>query len=86
MSFIVISNTTVVSLGNAIGLKLYTYGVLIVGMSQIEGKKPYANAGLKEGDRIILIDNKISNIEDLIETINNSKSEQVTIKYISDEL
>ena len=85
-----IPNTTVVTLRNKIGLKLYTVGVLIVGMNQIEGKKPYANEGLKEEDRLISLisidNNKISNIEDLIETENNSKGDQITIKYISDEL
>ncbi len=80
---IMIPNITVVTLGNAIGLKLYTDVVLIVGMSQIEGKKPYVSAGLKEGDRIISIDNKeISNTEDLIENINYLKWEQVTIKLL----
>lgn len=79
----VIPKTKVVPLGNAIGLKLYTEGVLIVGMSEIEGKKPYEPAGIKQGDRIISIDNKkISNTDDLIETVNSSKGKEITIKYI----
>ncbi len=83
VSVIVIPNTTVVPLRNEIDIKLYADGVLIVGMSQIEGKKPYVSAGLKEGDRIISIDNKeISNTEDLIENINYLKWEQVTIKLL----
>lgn len=53
----VIPKTTVVPLGNAIGLKLYTEGVLVVGMSEIEGKKPYENTGIEEGDRIIEVNN-----------------------------
>ena len=74
VSVSVIPNTTLVPLRNEIGLKLYSDGVLTVGMNQIEGKKPYANAGLTEGDRIISIDNKeISNTEDLVQNINNSK-------------
>ena len=74
VSVIVIPNTTVVPLRNEIDIKLYTDGVLIVGMSQIEGKKLYVSAGLKEGDRIISIDKKeISNTEDLIENINYLK-------------
>ena len=74
VSVIVIPNTTVVPLRNEIDIKLYADGVLIVGTSQIEGKKPYVNAGLKEGDRIISIDKKeISNTEDLIENINYLK-------------
>lgn len=82
----VIPKTTVVPLGNAIGLKLYTEGVLIVGMTEIEGKKPYENTGIKEGDRIISInDMKISNTEDLVETVNSSKGKEITIKYIRNE-
>ena len=82
----VIPKTTVIPLGNAIGLKLYTQGVLIVGMSQIEGKKPYENSGIKEGDRIISInDEQIDSTEELIETINSSKGHEITIKYIRND-
>ena len=86
LSVNVIPKTTVVPLGNAIGLKLYTEGVLVVGMTEIEGKKPYENTGIKEGDRIISInDTKITSTEDLVETVNSSKGKEITIKYISDE-
>ena len=54
----VIPKTKVIPLGNSIGLKLYTKGVLVVGMSEIEGVKPYENLGIVEGDRIISINNK----------------------------
>ena len=79
----VIPKVNVIPLGNAIGLKLYTEGVLIVGMSEIEGKRPYEFSGIKEGDRIISIDNKkIETTEDLIETVNSSKGKEVSIKYV----
>lgn len=82
----VIPKTTVVPLGDAIGLKLYTEGVLVVGMTEIDGQKPYENTGIKEGDRIISINNKeISCTEDLIETVNSSNGKEITIKYIRDE-
>ena len=82
----VIPKTTVIPLGNAIGLKLYTEGVLIVGMSEINGEKPYEKSGIKEGDRIIAINNnKISNTEDLIETVNKSSGKEIIIKYIREE-
>lgn len=51
----VIPKTSVVPIGKAIGMKLYTDGVLVVGMSEIEGKRPYENTGIQEGDRIIQI-------------------------------
>lgn len=82
----VISKTTVIPMGNAIGMKLYTDGVLVVGMSEIEGKKPYENSGIKEGDRIIQINaNKIENTEELMEIVNNSEGNDLLIKYIRNE-
>ena len=82
----VIPKTTVIPLGNAIGLKLYTEGVLVVGMSEIEGIKPYENTGIEEGDRIICINNKqIENTADLIQTVNSAKGNILEIKYISNK-
>ena len=82
----VIPKVKVVPIGKAIGMKLYTDGVLVVGMSEIEGKKPYENCGIEEGDRIIEIDDsKINNTNELINTVNSSNGEPVNITYISDE-
>lgn len=82
----VIPKTKVIPVGKSIGMKLYTDGVLVVGMSEIEGQKPYENCGIEEGDRIIEIDNsKISNTNELINTVNKSNGKTVEIKYISDE-
>ena len=87
VSVSVIPKMTVIPLGSAIGLKLYTEGVLIVGMTQIEGKKPYETANLKEGDRIISINNKeISSTQELIETIKDSNGKEIEIKYIRNNL
>ena len=74
----VIPKTMVVPLGNAIGMKLYTKGVLVVGMSQIETdknekKKPYENSGIEQGDTILEINNNIvGNTEELIKEVENS--------------
>ena len=82
----VIPKTTVVPMGNAIGMKLYTAGVLVVGMSEIEGKKPYENSGIKEGDRIIQINqNQIDNTDDLMKAVNNSNGNNIFIKYVRNE-
>ena len=71
-------------MGNAIGMKLYTAGVLVVGMSEIEGKKPYENSGIKEGDRIIQINqNQIDNTDDLMKAVNRSDGNNISIKYRS---
>ena len=83
--------TTVIPVGNIAGLKLYTNGVLVVGMSEIEGKdnkkyKPYENSQIQEGDTIIQINqNIINSTQDLIDEVNNSKGENVNIKYIHEE-
>lgn len=82
----VIPKTTVVPMGNAVGMKLYTAGVLVVGMSEIEGKKPYENSGIKEGDRIIQINqNQIDNTDDLMKAVNKSDGNNISIKYVRDE-
>ena len=53
----ILPKTKVIPVGNIAGVKLYTSGVLVVGMSEIEGidskkYKPYENTGIKEGDTI----------------------------------
>ena len=79
----VIPKTTVIPLGKAIGMKLYTDGVLVVGMSEIEGKRPYASSGIKEGDMIIQVNNEnIKNTEDLISKVNKYGNDDITIKYM----
>ena len=78
----VIPKSKVVPVGKAVGMKLYTEGVLVVGMSEINGKKPYENSGIQEGDAIIEINNEqIENTNDLIETVNKSNGKTVEVKY-----
>jgi len=80
-----IPKTTVVPLGNTIGLKLYSSGVLVIGMTEIEGRKPYANSGIEEGDLIVEIDDKpISTTEELVECVNSSKGNALDITYVRD--
>lgn len=86
----VIPETNVVALGNLVGLKLYTSGVLVVGMSEIEGEdnnkyKPYENSGIKEGDRIVSVsDNQITCTDDLIEQVNLCNGESIKLEYVQD--
>ena len=81
----VIPKTTVIPLGKAIGMKMYTKGVLVVGMSEIEGQKPYENSGIEAGDKIVEVNNvKINNTDELIACVNSSKGENIEITYISD--
>ena len=82
----VIPKSKVVPVGKAIGMKLYTEGVLVVGMSEINGKKPYENSGIQVGDAIIEINNEqIENTNDLIETVNKSNGKTVEVKYKRNE-
>ena len=87
----VIPKTKVIPLGNIAGVKLYTNGVLVVGMSEIEGKdnqryKPYVNTGIEEGDTIIKVNNKeINSTDDLIETVNQSEGNKIKINYIHEK-
>ena len=80
-----INNTTVIPLGNSVGLKLYTSGVLVVGMTEIEGKKPYENSGIEEGDMIVEInEEEVSSTSELVECVNNSNGKNLNVKYIRD--
>ena len=87
----IIPKTKVIPVGSIAGIKLYTSGVLVVGMSEIEGidnkkYKPYENTGIKEGDTITQInDKKINTTEELIETVNKSQGEAVKIKYVQEQ-
>ena len=82
----VIPKTKVVPIGASIGMNLYTDGVLVVGMSEIEGEEPFKNSGIKEGDRILEInDNKISNTNELINVVNESEGNNLNIKYVRGE-
>lgn len=80
-----IPKTTVILLGNTIGLKLYSSGVLVIGMTEIEGRKPYEHSGIEEGDLIVEIDNKqINTTEELIECVNSSNGQTLDITYVRD--
>ncbi len=87
----VLPRTTVIPVGNIAGVKLYTNGVLVVGMSEIEGEdsktyKPYENSGIEEGDTIVKVnDTIIYSTDDLVENINLSNGENVKIQYIHEE-
>lgn len=80
-----IPQTTVIPLGNSVGLKLYTTGVLVVGMTEIEGEKPYEDSGIEEGDMIVEIDEEqITCTSELINSVKDSNGESLSIKYIRD--
>lgn len=85
----VINETTVIPVGQVSGLKLYTNGVLVVGMSEIKSEdnikyKPYENSGIKEGDRITKINGEsVIDTENLIEIVNKSNGRALQIEFES---
>ena len=86
----VINNIKVVPVGTLAGLKLYTEGVLVVGMSEIKGEdnkiyKPYEDAGIEQGDSILEINNvEVNSTEELISCVSKCKGEAIDITYIKD--
>lgn len=83
----VIEDVDVIPVGEIIGIKLYTNGVMVVGMASIEGEdgniyKPYQECGIQEGDSITHINNiEITSTNKLIEEINNSSGETIEITF-----
>ena len=77
-------------IGRTIGLKLYTNGVLVVGMGEIKSEsgetmKPYDGKNIKEGDMIKSINgNDISNTKELVEIVNESKGKEISLKLQRD--
>lgn len=86
----VIDDIEVLPIGKIIGLKLYTNGVLVVGMSEIEDCnnnliKPYQNTDIKEGDTILKInENEIQDIDVLKEVVNKSEGENLKLTILRD--
>ncbi len=87
----VIENTEVIPIGKIIGLKLYTNGVLIVGMSEIEDvnhkkERPFENLDIQEGDTILKVnDLEIQTIENLQKEINASKGENINLTLLKED-
>ena len=83
-----ISDIQVIPIGELVGIKLYTSGVLVVGTSTITSEdgqqlKPYENTEIQEGDSIISInDNVVNNTEELIDAINMYNGATIQIKYV----
>ena len=97
-SFVYINNSTVIRvsniknkevypIGRTVGLKLYTNGVLVIGMSEIESYnneivKPYENTGIDIGDIIKSVNgNEIKNVSELTNIIDESQGNGISIKY-----
>ncbi len=80
----ILEDIEIIPVGKVIGLKLYTNGVLIVGLSEM-----YNNEGIekeiKEGDTIIKINDKyVETIEDLKNIVNNSNGSSLNLTLVRD--
>ena len=79
-----IKNTQVVPVGKIIGLKMYTNGVLVVGMSEVEDyqnilNNSYEDSDIKSGDTILKIDEEnVENIE-LKRIVNESEGKDLKL-------
>lgn len=82
-----ISDIQVIPVGEIVGIKLFTSGVMVVGTSAIEGidgktYKPFEGTEIEEGNSIIAINDIIVNSTDeLTEEINKYNGEKVKITY-----
>ncbi len=77
----------VVPIGRAIGMKLYTEGVLVVGKSEVEGKTSYEESDIQEGDRIVEINHQaIQSTQDLIQKVENSNGEKLVVTYQREDI
>ena len=87
----ILEDIEVIPIGKIIGLKLYTNGVLIVGMSEIENinnvvEKPFENLDIKEGDTIIKVnDSEIQDIETLQREVNNSEGKNINLTLLRED-
>lgn len=83
----VIEDVDVIPVGAIVGIKLYTNGVMVVGMSSIEGEdgniyKPYQESEIQEGDFITHINGiEITSTNKLIEEINNSSGQEIELTF-----
>ncbi len=85
----VIDNMSVKLLGSPFGIKMFTDGVLVVDMTDVDAEKgninPAEKAGISVGDTIKSINGKsVSSNEDVADIIETSNGEPLTIKIIRD--
>lgn len=87
----ILPKSKVIPVGGMAGVKLYTSGVLVVGMSEIEGidhkkYRPYENTGIKEGDTITKVNQtSISSTDELMKIVNQSQGKEIHMQYRQNE-
>lgn len=80
----------VVPMGNAVGVKVYSEGVLVIGTSTVDGidgksYEPFKSTKIRSGDIILKVNNEvIENIEELVNEVNKSGGDELSIEYKRD--
>lgn len=84
----VLPTTSVIVGGEAVGIRLYSKGVLVIGESPVQGTdgyyyEPYATSKIEKGDKITKINNvPVETIVELVEAVNLiHEGESVMIEY-----
>ena len=85
----VVDDMHVAVLGNLFGIRIYTDGVIVVDVTDVDTDKgnfsPAKAAGIKKGDVILSIDNQaVFSNEDVSKIIGNSNGRQLTFKVCRD--
>ena len=80
----------VVPMGRAVGIKLFSDGVLVVGLSDVTGQagetSPARSCGLRQGDIITHInDTQVDTIEEVRAVLQKLEGDQMSIRAIRDE-
>ena len=77
----ILPEVEVIPIGKIVGLKLYTSGILVVGINE----NILNESDIKEGDAIISINNeKVESIENIKSIVEKSNGEDLLVKYIRD--
>lgn len=85
----VISSKNLVAAGQPFGIKMFTDGVLVVGVGEVEGKdgisSPAAENGIKMGDIILSVNGKaVMTNEDISEAVEASGGKEIEIEVERD--
>lgn len=83
----IIPSKKLMACGNTIGVKIYMNGVLVVGISDVDGTngekvEPAKDGGIRAGDVIYEINGeRLTGIKDLVKKIDNNQGSKLEIKY-----
>lgn len=72
---------TLVPMGQAVGMKLFSDGVIVVGLSDVAGQGPAEDCGLKQGDIITHINSvQVDTIEQVRDVLQDLEGDQMSIR------